>query len=95
MQHTTGTLSAHDGLHLFTRTWQPEEPAKGALLLVHGINEHSGRYEYMASHLVAHGIAVYSYDHRGHGQSEGPRVYVDSFDEYVDDLAIVFRNIRE
>ena len=95
MQHSTGSLSAHDGLQLFTQTWQPDEPAKAAVLLVHGINEHSGRYEYMASHLVAHGIAVYSYDHRGHGQSAGPRVYVDSFDEYVDDLAIVFRNIRE
>ena len=95
MQHTTGTLSAHDGLQLFTQTWQPDEPSRAALLLVHGINEHSGRYEYMASHLAARGIAVYSYDHRGHGQSAGPRVYVDSFDEYVDDLAIVFRNIRE
>ena len=95
MQHTTGSLSAHDGLQLFTQTWQPDEPSRASLLLVHGINEHSGRYAYMASHLVAHGIAVYSYDHRGHGQSPGPRVYVDSFDEYVDDLAIVFRNVRE
>ena len=95
MRHTTGSLSARDGLQLFTRTWQPDEPARAALVLVHGINEHSGRYAYMASHLLTHGIAVYSYDHRGHGQSAGPRVYVDSFDEYVDDLAIVLRHVRE
>ena len=95
MQDSTGSLSAHDGLQLFTRTWQPDEPARAAVLLVHGINEHSGRYAYMASHLTTHGIAVYSYDHRGHGQSPGPRVYVDSFDEYVDDLAIVLRNVHD
>ncbi len=95
MQLTTGTLSSQGGFQLFTRTWWPDEHPRAAVLLVHGINEHSGRYTNMATHLVMDRIAVYSYDHRGHGQSEGPRVYVDSFDEYVDDLALVHQAVRE
>ena len=95
MHDTTGSLSAHDGLQLFTRTWQPDEPAKAVVLLVHGVNEHIGRYAFMASHMLTHGIAVYGYDLRGHGHSAGLRVYADSFEEYVDDLALIHRHVRE
>ncbi len=93
MQHTTGSLLTRDGLQLLTRSWLPDEPPKAAILLVHGVNEHSGRYAYMASHMMTHGIAVYSYDQRGHGQSEGPRAYVESFEEYVGDVALTMQQI--
>ena len=57
------------------------------MLLVHGIGEHSGRYEHVGQAFAAAGIDTLSYDARGFGQSEGRRAYVDHFDEYVLDVA--------
>ncbi|NNF59214.1 MAG: alpha/beta hydrolase [Rhodothermaceae bacterium] len=95
MQHETGSLLTADGLTLLTRRWWPDTDPKGVVLLVHGINEHSGRYAYMASHLMAHDLAVLSYDHRGHGRSEGERSYVDAFSQYLADLVLMHREARE
>ncbi len=55
---------------LFERSW-PAIDAKGAVAIVHGLAEHSGRYEYVARALNAAGYAVYAQDARGHGQSVG------------------------
>jgi alpha-beta hydrolase superfamily lysophospholipase len=55
---------------LFEREW-PLDDAKGAVVLTHGIAEHSGRYEHVARALNEAGYSVFSYDHRGHGQSIG------------------------
>lgn len=57
------------------------------MLLVHGIGEHSGRYEHVGQAFAAAGIDTLSYDARGFGQSEGRRAYVEHFDEYVLDVA--------
>ena len=88
MQHTTGTLTTFDGLSLFTRRWWPDVPPRAVVLLVHGIAEHSGRYAYPAAHLLLKGIAVLSFDARGHAQSEGVRTYVETFDHYLNDLEV-------
>jgi len=56
------------------------------MLLVHGINEHSGRYRHVGQHFASKGYDVLAYDLRGHGQSGGRRGYVDSFSQYLDDL---------
>jgi acylglycerol lipase len=53
---------------LFERTW-PLADAKGAVVIVHGLGEHSGRYEYVAQKLNAAGYAAYAQDVRGHGHS--------------------------
>jgi alpha-beta hydrolase superfamily lysophospholipase len=53
---------------------------------VHGVGEHSGRYPSVVGPVVEAGYAVYGYDHRGHGRSDGPRVHVDRWSEYRDDL---------
>lgn len=41
----------------------------GAVVLVHGMGEHVGRYEETAQSLVDDGYVVFGYDHRGHGRS--------------------------
>lgn len=95
MQHDAGTLRTDDGLTLATRRWRPHENPKGAVALVHGIGEHSGRYAHVATHLMLHDYAVHAFDLRGHGRSEGhPRVYVESFDEYVEDLDRFLAHVR-
>jgi alpha-beta hydrolase superfamily lysophospholipase len=55
---------------LHERSW-PIDNAKGAVVIVHGIAEHSGRYDYLARALNQAGYAAYAYDHRGHGRSIG------------------------
>ncbi|CAI8903100.1 alpha/beta fold hydrolase [Chryseobacterium sp. IT-36CA2] len=53
---------------LFYTLFSPET-AKATLLIVHGMQEHSGRYAEIAEYFAVHGIAVLTYDHLGHGKS--------------------------
>lgn len=53
---------------LFYTLFSPET-TKATLLIVHGMQEHSGRYGEIAEYFAAHGIAVLTYDHLGHGKS--------------------------
>ncbi|MFN2543667.1 MAG: lysophospholipase [Actinomycetota bacterium] len=54
----------------FMRAWDAADP-KGAVALVHGMAEHSGRYDYVGSALAAAGYSVRAVDIRGHGSAEG------------------------
>lgn len=49
--------------------WEPDGQIKAVVQIVHGIAEHSRRYDAFASFLNAHGILVVSEDHMGHGKS--------------------------
>ncbi len=60
---------------------------RAVVVLVHGVGEHSGRYLNLVRPLVADGFAIYAYDHRGHGRSPGPRVHIERWAQYRDDLA--------
>ncbi len=84
----TGTIEASDGIELFTRSWAPDDP-KRDMLIVHGLGEHSGRWDHVAEFFVGRGYAVTGFDLRGHGQSGGARVHVDSFAQLVEDLDAV------
>lgn len=42
---------------------------KGSVLVLHGMQEHSGRYIQFAEYLAAVGFAVLLYDHIGHGNT--------------------------
>ncbi len=72
-------------VELFWRVWESPEPTS-SLLLVHGLGEHSGRYDAFARALSSHGTSVFSFDLRGHGRSPGSRGDVDAFPRYLEDL---------
>lgn len=67
---------------LYYRNWSvPGEP-KAVVMLIHGLGEHCQRYEALAEFLSNAGYALCSMDLPCHGQSEGPRGHVDSFEEF-------------
>lgn len=86
---TSAFVEGAHGLRVFYRCWRPEGTPKAALTIVPGFNSHSGYYAWVGQELASRGVVVYVLDLRGRGQSDGERFYVDSFDDYVDDLARV------
>jgi alpha-beta hydrolase superfamily lysophospholipase len=72
----------------------PAGTARGTVLIVHGLGEHSGRYDHVAAKLRSWGWAVASYDHRGHGLSEGKRGRLNRADDLLTDLALVLDTVR-
>jgi acylglycerol lipase len=70
------------------QAWIPDGDVAAALLVVHGLGEHCGRYENLVQHCCPCGYAVYGLDHLGHGRSEGERQMVESFAGYTDTLRI-------
>lgn len=72
---------------LFTQSWRPVNGEnRGLVILLHGLNEHSGRYSNFAKKLNANGFNVYGMDWIGHGGSDGLHAYVNSLDDAVFDL---------
>jgi len=91
-QPGSGTLPAADGVPLFVQHWPAEAP-RAALLVVHGLGEHGGRYAALARDLAPRGISVSAMDLRGHGRSGGPRAYARRFEVLVDDMERVRREV--
>ncbi len=80
-------IKAQDGIDLYARSWDPEGAAKGVVCLVHGLGEHCNRYHHVAKALNQAGYGVVAIDHRGHGQSQGPRGYSPSYETVMQDIA--------
>ena len=81
-----------DGKELFLRVWEPENPSKIAILILHGITAYSGPYEMLGVPLSKIGYTVYGLDLRGHGLSDGIRGDYPSNERFVKDIgeAILF-----
>ncbi|MEU7632712.1 lysophospholipase [Nocardia sp. NPDC049220] len=69
------------------RAWLPDSSAQGVVVLVHGIAEHSGRYDHVGQRLAAAGFAVYALDHIGHGKSGGSKANIGSMADAADNVA--------
>jgi acylglycerol lipase len=93
MTHFAGTFIGTQGYTLYEQTWLPTESARGHVVLVHGYGDHSGRYARMAFHFIEKGLALYTFDLRGHGRSPGRRAFIPSFDTYADDLALFLKHV--
>jgi alpha-beta hydrolase superfamily lysophospholipase len=93
--HHDGFFVGVRGTQLYAQSWRPRGEARADVIVVHGLKDHSARYAPLAEKLVAEGFAVHAFDLRGHGRSEGIRVWVDSFGDYLGDLEILHKQVQE
>ena len=95
VKHGEGTFKGFNELELYEQWWAPAAgDPRAVLVIVHGLKDHSARYAEFADRLAQHGYAVRAFDLRGHGSSEGRRVFVNSFDEYTADLDTFVKRAR-
>jgi alpha-beta hydrolase superfamily lysophospholipase len=93
MTHALASTASEDTFHglrdftIFFRSWRPPGTARGLVVIIPGFNSHSAYYAWVAEQFVAKEVAVYALDLRGRGKSDGERFFVESFDDYVSDVA--------
>lgn len=68
--------------------WHEATDARGAVVVVHGFGEHSGRYQHVFERLHAADYSCLGLDYRGWGKAGGRRGYVRRFSDYLDDVAL-------
>ncbi len=97
MYHTdfhwrTGT----DQLKIYGQVWQPlpGNEVKAVIALVHGMGEHSGRYRRFAEFLTQKGIAIISFDQRGHGKSQGKKGHITHYNQLLDGIDELLERTR-
>lgn len=94
MNHRESAFTGAGDMELFTQRWRPEGEPKAILALVHGLGEHSGRYENVVEALVPAGYAIYSFDLRGHGRSPGQRGHIDHWEQFRGDVGAFLRYVE-
>ena len=92
--HTT--LATRSGASLAVRDWplQPGVTPRAMVVLVHGLGEHSGRYDHVARKFNDWGFPVRAYDQCGHGGSDGAPGSLSTDTRLLDDLADVLDDTR-
>lgn len=84
----------YKGIRFAGFSWEPENVDQ-VVVMVHGIGEHMGRYDYLARHFVKNNYLVIGIDHYGHGNSEGKRGTTKGYDFYFDYLDAFIRYVKE
>ncbi|KAG8344279.1 putative Serine aminopeptidase S33 putatively putative esterase [Trypanosoma vivax] len=77
------------GLWLHFAEWAPPRsvPAvRAVLFIISGLGEHTARYDSVGLHFASLGYHVFNMDNQGAGGSEGERLYVENFYDFVDDF---------
>lgn len=82
---TEGHFKGYNNAELFYQTWLVEE-ARGTLVVIHGMAEHSESYFRFAEGMNRRKWNVIAWDARGHGKSDGKRGYVEDFSWFSEDL---------
>jgi alpha-beta hydrolase superfamily lysophospholipase len=70
----------------YIQGWEPEGKPKAIVCLVHGLGEHTGRYEHVGQALNTAGYALFGFDLRGHGKTGGARGHIPSLEEALLDV---------
>jgi alpha-beta hydrolase superfamily lysophospholipase len=94
MQTREWNFTSFDDIKMYAQEWTPDGDMKAALILVHGLGEHSGRYAHVGAVLAKNGYGLFGFDLRGHGKSGGPRGHAPSYEAFMKDIDIMFENVK-
>lgn len=96
-----GSFTGTDGISIAYAKF-PVENEKGALVILHGLNETYNKYAELIYDLRDSGYSIYIMEHRGHGHSgrildstakEKRKIYVKHFNDYVKDVKIFYDTV--
>ena len=85
MTHQEFNFNYHN-TNFFGQFWQPET-VKAVIVIVHGMGEHSGRYQRVAKKLTDNDYGVIAFDHFGHGKTTGKRGHNPGFDTVLESIS--------
>ena len=80
-----------DGSKIRLGRWN--ENGSKDILLVHGLAEHLGRYDFVGNFFAQRDWRVTMVELRGHGESDGRRGHVDMWIRYVEDIQAVMGTV--
>jgi len=95
MKHIETSWKLNDGIEIFAQGWEPEKQQRKAVVcLVHGVGEHTSRYEHVARIFTKSGYVLFGADLRGHGRSKGKRGHFPSAETILNDIDIFIEKAR-
>lgn len=90
MRHTEFSWKNPKGIKIYAQAWWPDptrhKKPKAILLLIHGLGEHSSRYQHVAEYFTHKGIGILTCDRVGHGKSGGKRGHTAKYAHLFDDI---------
>ena len=93
IRRNEGSIFGVGHVRLQYRTWEIAG-ARANIVVVHGLGEHSGRYEAFGLRMADYGFSTFAMDLRGHGLSDGRRGHVPSFGALLQDVDRFRREVQ-
>ncbi len=96
IKSTISQIKTLDDLNLHLQKDLPNSKPKAVVVISHGLASHSGVFGDFAKTMNQNGIAVYRFDHCGHGKSDGrDSIHIKSYFEMVEDLRLVVEKAKK
>jgi acylglycerol lipase len=93
MQHTTYQKQNKKGQLIFEQSWTGEREPIAVICHIHGQSDHSSRFAHVAEFFVSRSIDFFAADLVGHGKSGGTRGHINTFDEYLETVDMLYQDV--
>ncbi|PQJ79683.1 alpha/beta hydrolase [Polaribacter porphyrae] len=84
MKHSEFNFNIYN-TKFYGQTWTANT-TKAVVVLVHGMGEHSARYQHVAQKLTDNNFSVVAFDHFGHGKTAGKRGHNPNFEAVLESV---------